>query len=51
LKELENASVSYSARNGTVMIKIILQIKKEKILAPIVIQDMHYNSPVMAFAK
>ena len=51
LKNLENASVSHSARNGTVMIKIMLKIEKEEILAPVAIQDMHYKSPIMAFAK
>ena len=51
LKALENASVSHSARNGTVMIKIALKTDKEEILAPVAIQDMHYSSPVLAAAK
>ena len=51
LKNLENASVSHSSRNGTVMIKIVLRIEKEEILAPVAIQDMRYNSPVLAVAK
>lgn len=51
LKNLEKASLSYSVKKGTVMIRIILKIEKEEILAPVAIQNMHYKSPIMAFAK
>lgn len=46
LKRIEKAYFSFTSKKGTILIKIILPIKKEKIPATIAIQNIHYKSPV-----
>lgn len=48
LKKMEKALVSFTARGGTTIIKIFLQVEKETVPATIAIQNMHYKSPIMA---
>lgn len=48
LKKIEKASFSFTSKKGTILIKIILPIKKEKSPATITIQNINYKSPLSA---
>ncbi len=50
LKKIQKATFSATANKGTVLVKIILPIEKEKVPATIAIRNMGYRSPVMAYA-
>ena len=51
LEKMENAEFSFTAKKGTIMIKIVLPIQKEQVPATIAIQNMNYRSPAMAYAR
>ncbi len=48
LKKIEKASISFISKKGTILIKILLPIKKTEIPATIAIQNIKYKSPVTA---
>ena len=50
LKKIEKAAFSFSTKKGTTIIKIMLPLEKEQVPATIAIQNMHYRSPIMAYA-
>ncbi len=51
LEKMENAVFSFTTRKGTIIIKVMLPLKKEHVPATIAVQDMHYKSPVLAQAR
>lgn len=51
IKKIQSAAFTFTARNGTMIIRIILPIKKEEVPATIAIQDINYTSPAMAYAE
>ncbi len=51
LKKIENAEFSFTEKKGTIIIKIVLPLEKEKVPATIAIQNIHYKSPAMAHAR
>jgi len=50
LKKMQKADFSFMAKKGTTIIKICLMIEKEQVPATIAIQNMHYKSPITAYA-
>jgi len=50
LKKIEKAGFSFTEKKGTIIIKIVLPIEKEKVPATIAIQNLRYKSPALAHA-
>jgi len=50
LKKIEKANFSFITKKGTIIIKIVLPIEREKVPATIAIQNMEYQSPALAYA-
>lgn len=51
LKKIDKASLTVTEKKGTIIIKIVISLEKEKVPATIAIQDFQYQSPITALVR